>query len=102
MSDRSHPVRLLLDHLAIGGTLTPEDLTDIRLSEDVDRAPIDRAIRDAAARIAEKRELGQRGDARRIALQYANEIIDQAGPVLPDQRVYPDDPYELASLIKRR
>lgn len=99
---RNHPVRQLLDHLTIGGTLTSEDLQEIRFPDDVDRAPIDQAIRAAAGRIAELRAAGERGLARRHAAEAAHEIIAAAGAALPKQREYPDDPAGLAALMPRR
>ncbi|MEZ5298308.1 MAG: hypothetical protein R2697_19160 [Ilumatobacteraceae bacterium] len=102
MNRRSHPVRLLMDHLAIGGQLTPEDLAHLRLADHVDRHAVERSISDAARRIAAARLEGQRGIARQIAKEVADAIISAGADTIPDPDDTPTDPRALAALIRQR
>jgi hypothetical protein len=101
-NDRNHEVRLLMDHLAIGGTLTPEDLEALRLPADIDRSRVEREIRAAASAITAARRTGHREPARRIAREEAARIIHMTGDLLPPKAPdMPTDPAALARLIPR-
>lgn len=101
--NRSHPVRLLTDHLAIGGVLERADLDEIQWPDAVDRREVALDITAAAKLIATERAAGNRGIAKQIARESAAKIIARYGDCAPDRHDDdPTDPRGLAALIQRR
>jgi hypothetical protein len=106
MSNRNHPIRQVLDASAANHPPTAAELDAIsKRAGNYPGLTLRRQVEDASKKVVKVRQGGENGRARRMAREYAAEIIGRVGELEPEERddddagprklaarVYGDDP----------
>jgi hypothetical protein len=95
MSNRSHPIRQLLDVVAMGHVPHPDELDELGLS-----AAVRRDLDAIVIRVRNARDDGDAAEARRIVREESDDLLS-AAPQAHRWEPAETDPSKLAALIRR-